>query len=68
METANLEMTELQKFKLFRRSSEKQNQIDSQQNQIDQLIEKSKKEKKKNIKIQEEKIYKLKMELSAAKY
>lgn len=61
-------MNEIQKFQLFRGSSEKQRQINEQQTKIDQLIEKSKNEKRRNIKSQEEKIYKLKMELSAAKY
>jgi hypothetical protein len=61
-------MSEIQKFKLFRGSSEKQEQIQSQQKKIDQLTEKSKIEEKRNIKSQEEKIYKLKMDLSAAKY
>lgn len=65
---ASNEMSEIQKFKLFRGSSEKQEQIQSQQKKIDQLTEKSKIEKRRNIKSQEEKIYKLKMELSAAKY
>ncbi|AUC80905.1 hypothetical protein [Lacinutrix sp. Bg11-31] len=65
---ARNEMSEIQKFKLFRGSSEKQEQIQSQQKKIDQLTEKSKIEKRRNIKSQEEKIYKLKMELSAAKY
>jgi len=61
-------MTEIQKFKLFRGSSDKQSQIQSQQEKIDKLIQKSKDEKKRNIRTEEEKIYKLKMELSAAKY
>lgn len=68
LETANFEMSKIQKFTLFRGSSEKERQIQTQQNKIDKLIEKSKKEKTKEIKRQEEKIYKLKMELSAAKY
>jgi hypothetical protein len=62
------EMSEIQKFKFFRGSSEKKNQVQSQQIQIDQLIQKSKDEKRKNIKRKEEQIYKLKMELSVAKY
>ena len=66
--SAKNEMSEIQKFKLFRGSSEKQSQIDSQQTKIDKLIKKSQKEKKKDIKALEEKICKLKMELSAAKY
>ena len=61
-------MNEIQKFKLFRGSTKKQRQIESQQQKIDQLLEKSKKEKNKNIRNQEEKMYKLKMELSTAKY
>jgi hypothetical protein len=62
------EMNELHKFKLFRGSSEKQRQIQSQQKIIDQIKAKSGNEKNRNIKTQEEKIYKLKMELSAQKY
>ncbi|WP_298954869.1 hypothetical protein [uncultured Nonlabens sp.] len=65
---ARNEMSDIQKFKLFRGSSKKEEQIQSQQKIIDQLTEKSKEEKRRNIKSQEEKIYKLKMELSAAKY
>ncbi len=65
---ARSEMSEIQKFKLFRGISEKQRQIESQQTKIDQIVKKSKNKKRKNIKLQEEKIYKLKMELSAAKY
>ena len=61
-------MSEIQKFKLFRGSSEKQSQIQAQQAKIDKLIQRSKEEKKKDVRTQEEKIYKLKMELSAAKY
>lgn len=68
IKNARNEMTEIQKFKLFRGSSEKQNQIQSQQAKIDKLLQNSKDEKKKNIRTEEEKIYKLKMELSAAKY
>jgi len=68
LDTANLQMSEIQKFKLFRGSSEKQAQIDNQKKKIASLQDKSKREKRRNIKNQEEKIYKLKMELSAAKY
>jgi len=68
IKTVRNEMTEIQKFKLFRGSSDKQSQIQSQQEKIDKLIQKSKDEKKRNIRTEEEKIYKLKMELSAAKY
>lgn len=68
IKVARNRMSEIQKFQLFRGSSEKQRQINEQQTKIDQLIEKSKNEKQRNIKSQEEKIYKLKMELSAAKY
>ena len=39
--SAKDEMSEIQKFKLFRGSSEKQSQIDSQQTKIDKLIKKS---------------------------
>ena len=66
--SAKNEMSEIQKFKLFRGSSEKQSQIQAQQAKIDKLIQRSKEEKKKDVRTQEEKIYKLKMELSAAKY
>ncbi|MBA4745958.1 MAG: hypothetical protein H2058_11950 [Muricauda sp.] len=66
--SAKNEMSEIQKFKLFRGSSEKQSQIQAQQTKIDKLTQRSKDEKKKHIQTQEEKIYKLKMELSAAKY
>lgn len=66
--SAKNEMSEIQKFKLFRGSSEKQSQIQAQQTKIDKLTQRSKDEKKKDIQTQEEKIYKLKMELSAAKY
>lgn len=68
LDTANLQMSEIQKFKLFRGSSEKQAQIENQKKKIASLQDKSKFEKRRNIKNQEEKIYKLKMELSAAKY
>jgi hypothetical protein len=68
LDTANLQMSEIQKFKLFRGSSEKQTQIENQKKKIASLQDKSKREKRRNIKNQEEKIYKLKMELSAAKY
>jgi hypothetical protein len=68
IKSAKNEMNEIQKFKLFRGSTKKQRQIESQQQKIDQLLEKSKKEKNKNIRNQEEKMYKLKMELSTAKY
>jgi hypothetical protein len=68
IKTVRNEMTEIQKFKLFRGSSDKQSQIQSQQEKIDKLIQKSKDEKKRNIRTEEENIYKLKMELSAAKY
>ncbi|WP_461633878.1 hypothetical protein [Labilibaculum euxinus] len=66
--TAKNELYEIHKFQLFRGSSEKQRQIQSQQRIIDQLIAKSESEKKKNITMHEEKIYKLKMELSAQTY
>lgn len=66
--SAKNEMSEIQKFKLFRGSSEKQSQIQAQQAKIDKLIQRSKEEKKKDVRTQEEIIYKLKMELSAAKY
>lgn len=66
--SAKNELYEINKFQLFRGSSEKQRQIQSQQRIIDQLIAKSGSEKKKNIKTQEEKIYKLKMELSSQTY
>ncbi len=65
---AKNELYEINKFQLFRGSSEKLRQIQSQQRIIDQLIAKSGSEKKKNIKSQEEKIYKLKMELSSQTY
>ena len=61
-------MNEIQKCKLFRGSIEKQSQIQSQQKIINKVIVKAENEKKKNIKKQEEKIFKLKMELSAEKY
>jgi hypothetical protein len=66
--SAKNEMSEIQKFKLFRGSSERQSQIQAQQTKIDKLNQRSKEEKKKDVRTQEEKIYKLKMELSAAKY
>ncbi|WP_209332413.1 hypothetical protein [Lunatimonas salinarum] len=66
--SAKNEMSEIQKFKLFRGSSEKQSQIQAQQAKIDKLIQQAKEEKKKDVRTQEEKIYKLKMELSVAKY
>ncbi|MBR9861471.1 hypothetical protein GYB22_12155 [bacterium] len=66
--SAKEEMSEIQKFKLFRGSSEKQSQIQAQQTKIDKFVQLSKEEKKKDIRTQEERIYKLKMELSAAKY
>ncbi|OEY72829.1 hypothetical protein [Salegentibacter salarius] len=65
---AQNEMNEIKKFKWFRVSSKKQSQVQSQQVKIDKLLQKSKEEKKINIRIQEETIYKLKTELSAAKY
>jgi hypothetical protein len=62
------EMSEIQKFKWFRWGSEKENQIKLQQAKIEKLIENSKNKKNTDIKIQKEKIYKLKTELSLAKH
>ncbi|MFZ3563100.1 hypothetical protein [Tenacibaculum finnmarkense] len=68
LDNANLQMYKIQKFKLFRGSSKKQAQIENQNKKIVSLQDKSKSEKRRNIKNQEEIIYKLKMELSLAKY
>jgi len=61
-------MEEVQKFKLFRSSSEKQRQIENQQRKIDELIKWSEAEKNKDIKKQETKIAKLNSELLETKY
>lgn len=68
LKTAENELVELHKFKLFRGSSEKQREIWFQQRIVDQIKIKAEDEKNRDIKIQEEKIYKLKMELSAQTY
>lgn len=68
IKSAKYELIEIKKFKLFRGKSIKQAQIEAQQAKIDRLIQQSKEEKKKDIRTQEEIIYKLKMELSVAKY
>ena len=65
---AQNEMSEIQKFQLFRWDSDKRDQIIEQQTKIDELIFKAREEKERSIKTQEETIYKLKMELSEAKY
>jgi len=66
--SGHLKLKELQKFKLFRGSATKQKQIREQQQRILTLTELAQKEKKRDLQNQEEKLYKLKMELSQAKY
>ena len=66
--SAKNELIEINKFQLFRGSSEKQRQITNQQNKINELQKRSEKEKSKDIKNQEVKIEKLKSELLEAKY
>ncbi|MCZ8296907.1 MAG: hypothetical protein O9297_06775 [Flavobacterium sp.] len=66
--SAKNELIEINKFKLFRGSSEKQRQISNQQNKINELLKRSEKEKSKDIKNQEAKIKRLKSELLEAKY
>lgn len=56
-------MIEIQKFKLFRGSSEKQRQIEAQQSKINKLIERSEVEKSKDIENQKAKVERLKLEL-----
>jgi hypothetical protein len=66
--TAKIELDEINKFKLFRGSSEKQRQVESQQKKINELTKRSEVEKSKEIKTKETKIEKLKTELLEAKY
>ena len=66
--SAKNELIEINKFQLFRGSSEKQRQITNQQNKINELQKRSEKEKSNDIKNQEVKIEKLKSELLEAKY
>src|SRR5690606_15061098 len=66
--SAQNELKEIIKFHLFRSSSERQKQIEAQQQKIDNLLMKSNQEKKENISNQEEIVYKLKMELSTEKH
>ena len=61
-------MEEIKKFQLFRGSSEKQRQVETQQLKINELIKRSENEKSKEIKIQNIKIERLKSELLEAKY
>lgn len=61
-------MTEIKKFQLFRSGSTKQKQIEGQQLKIDGIIKKSKDKQNEDIKAIEEKIEKLKLELSKAEY
>ena len=53
---------------MFRGSSEKQRQVESQQKKINELTKRSEVEKSKEIKTKETKIEKLKTELLEAKY
>lgn len=62
------EMDEIEKFKLFRGSAEKQRQVKSQQRKIDEVIKRSDIEKDKEIRLQEAKIDRLKLELLKAEY
>lgn len=66
--SAKNELIEINKFQLFRGSSDKQRQIINQQNRINELLNQSEKEKLNNIKNQESEIEKLKSELLEVKY
>lgn len=66
--SAQNELEEINKFQLFRGNSEKQRQITTQQNKINELLKRSEKEKSDDINIQEAKIKKLKSELLNAKF
>ena len=65
---AKNQLEEIKKFQLFRGSSEKQRQVETQQLKINELIKRSENEKSKEIKIQNIKIERLKSELLEAKY
>ncbi len=62
------ELIEINKFQLFRGSSEKQRQITNQQNKINELLKRSEKEKSSEFKNQEAKIERFKSELLRSKY
>jgi len=68
LEIANAEMSEIQRFHLFRSSSTKQTQISEQQRKITNIQQKATDEKKKQIEQQNQIIYKIKSDLQIAKY
>lgn len=68
LEIANAEMSEIQKFQLFRSSSAKQTQISEQQKKITDIQQKAINEKKKQIEQQNKIIYKIKSDLQIAEY
>ena len=65
---AKKEMTKLMKFKVFRTSLKRLNEIQSQQAKIDDLVQKAKKEKQNEINQLENEISILKLELKSEKY
>ena len=68
IDAANLEMNEIQKFDLFRSSSEKQRQIYEQNRKIYNINRKSENERKNQITNQQILINKLKMDIQNAEY
>ena len=68
LDQAKKEMTKLMKFKVFRTSLKRLNEIQSQQAKIDDLVQKAKKEKHNEINQLENEISILKLELKSEKY
>lgn len=68
IQVANIEMSEIQKFQLFRSGTTKQTQISAQQRKIDNLRQKALSEKEKLIEQQNKIIYKLKSDIQNAEY
>jgi len=68
VDQAKKEMTKLMKFKVFRTSLKRLNEIQSQQAKIDDLVQKAKKEKQNEINQLENEISILKLELKSEKY
>lgn len=68
LEIANAEMSEIEKFQLFRSGSTKQMQILEQQRKIANIQQKATEEKKKQIEKQNQIIYKIKSDLQIAEY
>ena len=68
LDQAKKEMTKLMKFKVFRTSLKRLNEIQSQQAKIDDLVQKAKKEKQNEINQLENEISILKLELKSEKY